>query len=66
MRVVMERIRIVGRAIAVEVFPGQPIRYEPAARPRFESASVEAWEAIYNAAIEIPGGECVPVPASQE
>jgi len=21
-----------------------------------------AWEAIYNAAIDIPGGECLPVP----
>jgi N-acyl-D-glutamate deacylase len=46
----------------LEVFPGQPIRYEPVAKPRFEPVSLEAWEAIYNVAIEIPGGECIPVP----
>jgi len=32
------------------------------AKPRFEPVSLEAWEAIYNVGIEIPGGECIPVP----
>ena len=34
-------------AIKVDVFPGQPIRFEPETRPRFEAVSVEAWEGTY-------------------
>jgi cytosine/adenosine deaminase-related metal-dependent hydrolase len=29
------------------VFPGQPIRFEPESKPRFEPVSVEAWEGTY-------------------
>ncbi len=29
------------------VFPGQPIRFEPEDKPRFEPLSLEAWEAAY-------------------
>jgi hypothetical protein len=33
--------------IKMDVFPGQPIRFEPESKPRFEPVSVEAWENIY-------------------
>jgi len=33
--------------VKTDVFPGQPIRFEPEAKPRFEPVSVEAWEDIY-------------------
>jgi len=29
------------------VFPGQPIRFEPEAKPRFEPVSVDAWKGMY-------------------
>ena len=29
------------------VFPGQPIRFEPEAKPRFEPVSVDAWKSMY-------------------
>ena len=34
-------------AIVADVFPGQPIRFEPESKPRFEPISEEAWEDIY-------------------
>jgi len=34
-------------AITSGVFPGQPIRFEPEAKPRFAPVSVEAWESMY-------------------
>ncbi len=34
-------------AIKPNVFPGQPIRFEPETKPRFEPVSVEAWESMY-------------------
>jgi N-acyl-D-glutamate deacylase len=30
------------------VFPGQPIRFEPEAKPRFVPISVEAWNAEFS------------------
>jgi N-acyl-D-glutamate deacylase len=33
--------------INMNVFPGQPIRFEPESKPRFEPVSVEAWEGVY-------------------
>jgi len=60
--VLVNGVQVVVDDKVLEVFPGQPIRYEPVAKPRFEPVSLEAWEAIYNVAIEIPGGECIPVP----
>jgi N-acyl-D-glutamate deacylase len=30
------------------VFPGQPIRFEPEAKPRFEPISVESWNATFS------------------
>lgn len=34
-------------AIKAGVFPGQPIRFEPESKPRFEPVSLEAWEGAY-------------------
>ena len=34
-------------SVKLDVFPGQPIRFEPEAKPRFEPISVETWEATY-------------------
>jgi len=33
--------------IVMDVFPGQPIRFEPENKPRFEPVSEEAWEGMY-------------------
>jgi N-acyl-D-aspartate/D-glutamate deacylase len=33
--------------IKAGVFPGQPIRFEPEGKPRFEAVSLEAWEGMY-------------------
>ena len=33
--------------IRAGVFPGQPIRFEPEARPRFEPVSTKAWKGMY-------------------
>jgi N-acyl-D-glutamate deacylase len=33
--------------IKMDVFPGQPIRFEPESKPRFEPLSVEEWEGVY-------------------
>jgi N-acyl-D-glutamate deacylase len=30
------------------VFPGQPIRFEPEAKPRFEPISVDSWNATFS------------------
>jgi len=60
--VIVNGVQVVVDDKAQDVFPGQPIRHDPADQPRFEPVAVDAWEAIYNAAIEIPGGECIPVP----
>ena len=63
--VLVNGVQVVKEDVVQKVFPGQPIRYEPEDKPRFEQVSVEAWEAIYNAEIEIPGSECIPVPWEQ-
>jgi len=64
--VIVNGVQVVKEDKAIEVYPGQPIRYEPVDKPRFEPVSQEAWEAIYNVSIEIPGGECIPVPWEEE
>ncbi len=33
--------------VIMDVFPGQPIRFEPNSKPRFEPVSEEAWEGMY-------------------
>ena len=33
--------------VLMDVFPGQPIRFEPEASPRFEPVSREAWEEMF-------------------
>jgi len=33
--------------VIMDVFPGQPIRFEPQSKPRFEPVSEEAWEGMY-------------------
>jgi N-acyl-D-glutamate deacylase len=33
--------------IKAGVFPGQPIRFEPEGKPRFEPVSVDAWKGMY-------------------
>jgi len=33
--------------VVMDAFPGQPIRYEPESKPRFEPVSEEAWEGMY-------------------
>ena len=60
--VIVNGVQVVKEDKVLKVFPGQPIRYEPVDKPRFEPVTLEAWEATYNVAIEIPGSECVPVP----
>ena len=64
--VIVNGVQVVKEDKVLKVFPGQPIRYEPVDKPRYEPVSLEAWEATYNAAIEIPGSECIPVPWEQE
>lgn len=59
---IVNGVQVVKEDVVQKVFPGQSIRCEPVAKPRFVPVSLEGWEAIYNAAIEIPGGECIPVP----
>ena len=34
--------------VLLPVFPGQPIRFEPEAKPRFEPISVEGWNATFS------------------
>jgi N-acyl-D-glutamate deacylase len=34
-------------AVIMDAFPGQPIRFEPESKPRFEPVSEEAWEGMY-------------------
>jgi len=34
-------------SVKLDVFPGQPIRFEPEAKPRFEPISVETWKDMY-------------------
>ena len=34
-------------SVIMDVFPGQPIRFEPESKPRFEPVSEEAWEGMY-------------------
>ncbi len=63
--VMVNGVQVVKEDKALKVFPGQPIRYEPEDKPRYEPVSLEAWEAIYNTSIEVPGGECIPVPWEQ-
>ena len=60
--VLVNGIQVVKDDKVLEVFPGQPIRFEPASKPLFEPVSLKAWETIYNVSIEVPGGECIPVP----
>jgi len=33
--------------VIMDAFPGQPIRFEPESKPRFEPVSEEAWEGMY-------------------
>jgi len=33
--------------VIMDVFPGQPIRFEPESKPRFEPVSEEGWEGMY-------------------
>jgi len=44
------------------VFAGQPIRFDPESKPRFEPISVEAWNATYSTGMpsDFTGG--VPMP----
>ena len=60
--VIVNGVQVVKEDKVLEVFPGQPIRFEPADKPRYEPVSLEAWEATFNTSIEIPGSECIPVP----
>jgi N-acyl-D-glutamate deacylase len=34
--------------VQLPVFPGQPIRFEPEDKPRFEPISVESWNATFS------------------
>jgi len=34
-------------SVKADVFPGQPIRFEPQSKPRFEPVSVETWQDTY-------------------
>jgi hypothetical protein len=44
--------------IRAGVFPGQPIRFEPEAKPRFEPISVDAWQGAYMTSTpHLEGGE---------
>jgi len=67
----MDRVWIVGRAIvvvafvcALAVFAGAAMAqdYDSDQGDSPVEDAARGREAIYNAAIEIPGGECVPVP----
>jgi N-acyl-D-glutamate deacylase len=42
----------------MDVFPGQPIRFEPESKPRFVPVSEEAWEGMYMTGTpHLEGGE---------
>jgi len=60
--VVVNGVQVVVEDKVLEVYPGQAIRYEPSTEPRFEPVSLEAWKAIYDVTIELPGDHCMPVP----
>ena len=48
-------------AVVLDAFPGQPIRFEPENKPRFEPVSVEAWRGSYlTATPHLDGGEFAP------
>ncbi|TWU28395.1 amidohydrolase family protein [Bythopirellula polymerisocia] len=40
--------------VLLPVFPGQPIRFEPEAKPRFEPISAEAWNAEFSTGMPLP------------
>ena len=40
--------------VLLPVFAGQPIRFEPEAKPRFEPISVEAWNAEFSTGMPMP------------
>ena len=49
MRAVIVNGQVVVRDdVQLPVFPGQPIRFEPEAKPRFEPISVESWNAEFS------------------
>lgn len=44
------------RRCAASGFPGQPIRFEPEAKPRFEPVSEESWNAEFSTGMPLPSG----------
>ena len=40
--------------VLLPVFPGQPIRFEPEAKPRFEPISEESWNAEFSTGMPLP------------
>ncbi len=47
--------------VMLDRFPGQPIRFEPESKPRFEPVSVAAWDGIYMAGTpHLEGDEFAP------
>jgi N-acyl-D-glutamate deacylase len=55
----MEAVIVNGQIVVrddelLPVFPGQPIRFEPEAKPRFEPISEEAWNAEFSTGMPMP------------
>jgi N-acyl-D-glutamate deacylase len=47
--------------IIADVFPGQPIRFEPEAKPRFEPLDPDEWKRTFETAVEVPGTDGLPI-----
>ncbi len=52
--------------VVLPVFAGQPIRFEPEAKPRFEPISKEAWEAEFSTGMPLPSDFSYAFPQSVE
>jgi N-acyl-D-glutamate deacylase len=46
--------------VLLPVFAGQPIRFEPEAKPRFEPITVESWNAQFSTGIPSDFAGCDP------
>ena len=47
--------------IIANIFPGQPIRFEPEAKPRFEPLDPDEWKRTFETAVEVPGTDGLPI-----
>jgi N-acyl-D-glutamate deacylase len=64
MRAVIVNGQVVVRDdVQLPVFPGQPIRFEPEDKPRFEPISEDAWNAEFSTGMPLPDDFSYEFPA---